>query len=178
MHYSKSSLSAIESITNKMHKMGVASHADLIGVPEREIQKFENKLGRALPEIYRLYLATFGRSAGFLSPWLAFYFDDLSEIEQQFKTCNARANPPVELPSTILLIANCEDIFDGIDLAEENPKVLRWDFATKRKNLGSTAAEDLESYFQALIKNSDSLTIPDDFLSDDEAIYKEDLINF
>jgi hypothetical protein len=109
-----------------MQEHQVARHQDLVGVSASEINQMQQRLGIQFPTSYTLFLKSFGRSAGILSPWKAIYFDDLTEIREEFNERLAYLNPPFEVPSETLVIAQAEDIFDYLFCdGHEDPPVYR-----------------------------------------------------
>lgn len=167
-----------DQITQKMQKRGIAAHGDLVGVCDKEIAQLESELNISLPASYRHFMRSMGRSAGFLSPWMALYFDDLKEIQQQFQQLNAQLSNPLQLTQSTLLIAQCEHYFDAIDCNQSDPEILRMDLSDNTGKQAQVIAESFVQYLDILIDNSDSLSVPSDFFSKDDELFEEDIINF
>ena len=168
----------LQNIFDLMDKKGVASASDLVGVGLQEIADMEAYFALAFPQSYREFLMTAGRSAGFLSPWMAFYFDDLKEIHSQFETLNRQRETPIELPENALLIASCESVFDYIVCADtDNPAVYRFDLFTEPKPRTKRVAANYVSYLKKLVESSDSIGIPEDFF-EDGVEFLDDVINY
>lgn len=106
----------IDAAIGKMQELGVATGAELVGVPAREILALEQQWSLRLPRAYRDFLLRCGRSAGYLSPWTALYFDDLKEIRDAYacQWCQraSPATPALPSPDTALFIAYDHLTFD------------------------------------------------------------------
>lgn len=169
----------ITEITQLMASLGVAKSVDLIGVTEKEIQSLEDCLGASLPLSYREFLRHMGRSAGYLSPWMAIYFDDLKEIREQFDLLNATLATPAALPSHALIIANWESVFDFLVCNGNNdPAVLRIDLCHEGGPHLKSYAPSYSEYLNNLVRSANTQEIPNDLLEDDEQTYAEDIISF
>lgn len=163
-----------------MAQLNVAQRADLVGVSEPEIQALESHFGLRFPRAYRDYLLTFGRSAGYLSPWMAFYFDDLKEIRDQFDLLNIAHNNPAKLPERSLLIANWESVFDFILCdGEDDPSVYRLDLFTDGGASSRRYAASFAEYLEKVVRSTDSGSLPQDFFeqhAEEELV--DDLIKY
>lgn len=163
----------ISQITQRMFALGVAKEGDLIGVAMQEVLDLEQRLGLALPHNYKQFLLAMGRSAGFLSPWMAIYYDDLQEIREQFDYLNATLATPATLPANALIIANWESVFDFMVCTNEDPEIMRVDLCNKSGPRMKTYASSYSAYLDNLINNSDPQEIPADLLEDQEAYTQE-----
>lgn len=173
-------MSNIQKCVNLMAQLNVAQPRDLVGVSEQEIQTLESHFGLRFPRVYRDYLLTFGRSAGFLSPWMAFYFDDLKEIRDQFDLLNIAHNSPVKLPERSLLIANWESVFDFILCdAEDDPTVFRLDLFNDGGVSSRQYAPSFGKYLEKVVQSTESGGLPQDFFDQQmEESLLEDLIKY
>lgn len=175
-------MSQLPSIVQLMERKGIAHRRDLVGVPDAEIRRLEAHLGLRFPDVYREYLLTFGRSAGFLTPWMAIYFDDLKEIRDLFDQFNAtkhvESNFGFLLPADALLIANCESVFDFLICHKAaNPPVIRVDFSSEIVRPKPIAAS-FTTYLEYLVNSSDTTGFPDEVYDDAELDLQDDIINF
>lgn len=149
-----------------MEERGVASNQDLVGVSEQEIQTLEQHFGVEFPKAYRQYLSSFGRSAGYLSPWMAIYFDDLKEIRETFELY-VEQGFSFKLPAGALIIANFENTFDFfICKGSHDPAVYRVDFRQENPS-AKKFAPSFSYYLDNLVKISDTSTLPEDLFGDD-----------
>ncbi|MBC6907228.1 SMI1/KNR4 family protein [Saccharophagus sp. K07] len=169
----------VSHLTRLMENRGVARKSELIGVSDAEIQSLENHFSLTFPASYREFLRSFGRSAGFLSPWMAIYFDDLKEIREQFDCLVAAGNLKFHLPENALLIANWESVFDFIVCNETaDPPVYRIDiYQTDRANL-RIYAESYSEYLQNMIETADASALPSDFFEDETVEALNDTIHY
>lgn len=160
-----------------MEEQGVATSKDLVGVSDAEIKKLEQYFGLNFPKAYRQYLKSFGRSAGFLSPWMAIYYDDLKEIRETFELYLAQGLS-YKLPANSLLIANFENTFDFINCkGAHDPAVYRVDFR-EEKPRAVKFAPSYSVYLENLVKSSNETSIPNEILEYDEYEVLDDLMNF
>jgi hypothetical protein len=160
----------VSHLANLMESRGVARKSDLVGVSEAEIRELEKHFGLSFPRTYRQFLHNFGRSAGFLSPWMAIYFDDLKEIREQFDCLIAADRHPFVLPKNALLIANWESVFDYLICdANDDPEVRRIDLYQADVEQGRIYAKSYSAYLENLINTADTDSLPSD-LYDDEAL--------
>lgn len=170
----------ISELTQLMASLGVASSGDLVGVTEQDIRSLEDHFGLALPQSYQQFLSHMGRSAGYLSPWMAIYFDDLKEIREQFDLLNATLNEPASLPAKALVIANWESVFDFIicDKAED-PEVFRIDLCQDSGRSAKSYAPSYSEYVTNLARNANTNEIPSDLLEEVSAeAFAEDTISY
>lgn len=171
----------IAELTQQLASLGVAQQKDLVGVAPSSIQALEAHFGVQLPQAYHTFLLKMGRSAGYLSPWMAIYFDDLKEIREQFDFLNATLEKPITLPPNAFIIANWESVFDYFICGEQNdPAVFRVDLCknipSRDHNLYATSYSD---YLNNLVQNANNNEIPTDLLEDGSAdLLTEDVINF
>lgn len=166
-------------LTCLMENRGVAHKSDLIGVSDAEIQLLEAHFGVTFPNTYRQFLAGFGRSAGFLSPWMAIYFDDLKEIREQFDCLIAADNRPVALPAKAVLIGNWESVFDFIVCdGVEDPAVYRIDLYQSDRANYRIYAKTYSAYLENLVKTADTHALPSDFFDDEALTELDDTIQF
>ena len=120
----------IDAAIAKMQELGIATRAELVGVPNAEILALENQWSIKVPRAYRQFLLRCGRSAGYLSPWAALYFDDLKEIrdayECQWSQRASPATPTLPTPGHCLFIAHHEQTFDYLNPGRSaDPEVWR-----------------------------------------------------
>lgn len=170
----------IQQCVTLMAELKVAESCDLVGVSEQEVTSLEAYFGLRFPEAYRQYLLTFGRSAGYLSPWMAFYFDDLKEIRDQFDLLNIAQNNPVTLPEKNLLIANWESIFDFLVCdGQDNPPVFRVDLFDDGGASCRCYAPSFSEYLEKVVRSTDHGGLPQDFFDRqfDESM-ADDLIKY
>ncbi len=175
-------MSELSSIIQLMEQKGIAHRRDLVGVPDAEIRHLEAYFEIRFPEVYRDYLLTFGRSAGFLTPWMAIYFDDLKEIRDLFDQFNAtkhvESNFGFLLPADALLVANCESVFDLVICHKAaNPPVIRVDFSSDIVKPKPIAAS-FTAYLEYLVNSSDVTGFPDEAFDETELGLQDDIINF
>lgn len=158
----------VSHLTCLMEKRGVADKSELVGVSDTEIQSLENYFGLTFPACYHQFLRSFGRSAGFLSPWMAIYFDDLKEIRDQFDGLVAASDLSFNLPANALLIANWESVFDFLVCdGSDDPPVYRIDlYQVDRSNL-RTYSSRYSEYLENLIQTTDTNALPSDFFEDE-----------
>jgi hypothetical protein len=157
----------IPQYTDLLTSLGLAQRSDLVGVPAADIQAFEQQYGLNLPQSYRLFLLHMGRSAGYLCPWMAFYFDDLSEIKEHFELLNAEQRNPVILPPQSLLIAHREAVFDYFVCAgKDDPEVYRIDLYSNCPSAAHRYASSFSQYLVKLAKSAESEEIPTDLLEE------------
>lgn len=169
----------ITEITQLMASLGVAKSSDLIGVTEKDIQSLEEYLGAPVPLSYQEFLRHMGRSAGYLSPWMAIYFDDLKEIREQFDLLNATLATPATLPPYALIIANWESVFDFfICNGNNDPEILRIDLCHESGPHQKSYAPSYSQYLENLVRSANTQEIPNDLLEDDEQTYAEDIISY
>ncbi len=171
----------VKKLTCLMAKKGIAQSSELIGVSLKEAGKLENYFGVRFPSAYTAFLTHFGRSAGFLSPWMAIYFDDLKEIKESFELHNSQSKHPFSLPERALLIANGENVFDFILCNEsDDPSVYRVDFGgdTNKSVIAVLYAKSYSAYLEALIDSSDDALFPDDLRVDEALLPSEDTIDY
>lgn len=158
----------VSHLTCLMENRGVAHKSELVGVCDTEIQSMEKYFGLTFPACYRQFLRSFGRSAGFLSPWMAIYFDDLKEIRDQFECLAAASALSFQLPPNSLLIGNWESVFDFLVCQnDDDPPVYRIDlYQTERSNLRIYSPHYSE-YLENLINTTDPNALPGDFFEDE-----------
>lgn len=166
-------------LTELMETRGVARKSDLVGVSEAEILELEKHFGLVFPKVYRQFLRNFGRSAGFLSPWMAIYFDDLKEIREQFDCLIAADRHPFVLPEKALLIGNWESVFDYL-LCDGNPDpaVHRIDLYQTDQTAGRVYAKTYSAYLENLIKTADTQSLPNDLFDDETLSELDDSIHY
>jgi hypothetical protein len=169
----------VSHLTCLMENRGVAHKSELVGVSDTEIQSLEIYFGLAFPACYRQFLRSFGRSAGFLSPWMAIYFDDLKEIRDQFDCLAAASALPFNLPPGTLLIANWESVFDFLICDNsDDPPVYRIDlYQTDRSNL-RTYSPCYSEYLENLINTTDTNALPSDLFEDEVLDHVGDTIHY
>lgn len=175
-------MSELRNIIQLMERKGIANRRDLVGVPDAEIRSLEAHLELRFPEVYREYLLTFGRSAGFLTPWMAIYFDDLKEVRDLFDQFNAtkelESGFGFLLPADALLVANCESVFDFLVCHKAaDPPVIRVDFSSEIVRPKPIAAT-FTAYLEYLVNSSDTTGFPDEPFDDAEVELQDDIINF
>ncbi len=176
-HAKDVSVIAISKIIRLMEEKGVATTNDLVGVSEQEIQVLEEYFQLAFPKSYRQFLTAFGRSAGFLSPWVAIYYDDLKEIRDTFDLYLAQGLE-YQLPDGALIIANIENTFDFIQCkGDHDPSVYRVDFRDEPP-LSKRLSVSFSDYLEHLVNTSDARALPQDFFDDDMDDNVNDLINY
>lgn len=170
----------INEITQLMASLGVATGADLVGVTEKDVQSLETYFGLQLPASYRDFLLHMGRSAGYLSPWMAIYFDDLKEIREQFDLLNATLATPIMLPANALIIANWESVFDFMVCTErDDPQVLRVDLCHESGPCIKNYSPSYTEYLTNLVRSANTQEIPSDLLEDNaEQVFAEDTISY
>lgn len=157
----------ISELTQIMASVGIASNSDLVGVTEQEIRALEGHFGVKLPQSYQAFLSHMGRSAGYLSPWMAIYFDDLKEIREQFDLLNATLTTPATLPSHALIIANWESVFDFIVCgASDDPEVYRLDLCHEGIPNAKCYAPAYSEYLLNMARSANINEIPSDLLED------------
>lgn len=165
----------VSHLTCLMENRGVAHKSELVGVRDTEIQSLEKFFGLTFPSSYRQFLRSFGRSAGFLSPWMAIYFDDLKEIRDQFDCLVAADALPFNLPAKTLLIANWESVFDFIVCdGRDDPPVYRIDLYKADRSQFRVYAKSYSEYLENLIATTDTNALPGDFFEEQEAL---DILN-
>ncbi len=176
-HTQDVSVIAISKIIRLMEEKGVATAKDLVGVSEQEVQVLEEYFQLAFPKSYRQFLMAFGRSAGFLSPWMAIYYDDLKEIRDTFDLYLAQGLE-YQLPEDALIIANVENTFDFL-LCKGNhdPSVYRVDFRDEPP-LSKRFAVSFSDYLENLVNTSDAGALPQDVFDDDSDDIVNDLMNY
>lgn len=169
----------IEKVSCLMHDLGVAQKQDLIGVSDCQITELEAFFDLRFPTAYRKYLLAFGRSAGYLSPWLAIYFDDLKEIREQFELLNITHNNAARLPQDTLLIANWESVFDYLICdGAEDPIVYRLDLCGAQGPSSRRYASCFSEYLEKLVRSTDTAGLPQDFFEEQSDEGHEDLIRY
>lgn len=147
----------LERFVRLMEERDVAKSSDLVGVSEREISLMETRLKVVFPAAYRQYLLRFGRSAGFLSTWMAIYFDDLEEIRDAFDALNSEYINAIVLPQNALLISNLDSVFDYIFCGDTaDPEVFRIDMRGEDGAYCEKYAESFSAYIERLILNADA----------------------
>jgi hypothetical protein len=165
----------VSHLTCLMENRGVADKSELVGVSDTEIRSLENYFGLTFPSSYRQFLRSFGRSAGFLSPWMAIYFDDLKEIRDQFDCLVAADALPCNLPAKTLLIANWESVFDFIVCdGRDDPPVYRVDLYKSDRSQFRVYSKSYSAYLENLITTTDTNALPSDLFEEQEAL---DLLN-
>jgi hypothetical protein len=165
----------VSHLTRLMEHRGVAQKSELVGVSDEEIRSLELYFGLTFPSSYREFLRSFGRSAGFLSPWMAIYFDDLKEIRDQFECLVAADGLRFSLPAKTLLIANWESVFDFIVCTDQdNPQVYRLDLYQTDSSHFRVYAKSFGEYLENLIATTDTNALPSDFFEEHEAL---DILN-
>ncbi len=168
---------AIKKVIRLMAAKGIATQVDLVGVNERDIQSLEAHFNVALPETYRQYLRQFGRSAGFLLPWLAIYYDDLKEIREMYDLC-IEQGIAFRLPAKAFIVGSFDSTFDFFVCNDSHdPAVYRVDFRQKSPK-AEKYAPSFAKYLELLVKNSESDSIPSDFLADREDESFDDVISY
>lgn len=169
----------VSHLTCLMEHRGVAKKSELVGVADSAIRTLENYFGLTFPASYREFLRSFGRSAGFLSPWMAIYFDDLKEIRDQFDCLVAANDLPFNLPAQTLLIANWESVFDFVVCdGRDDPPVYRIDlYQTDRSNF-RVYSKSYSEYLENLIKTADTNALPSDFFEDEALDTLNDTIHY
>lgn len=169
----------VSQLTNLMENRGVAHKSDLVGVSEAEILDLEKHFALVFPRAYRQFLRNFGRSAGFLSPWMAIYFDDLKEIRDQFDCLLAADNHPFTLPEKALLIGNWESVFDYLLCdGRDDPEVYRIDLYQAELLHGRVYARSYSAYLENLVKTADTHSLPADLLEDEFLGLADDTIHY
>lgn len=164
-------------VIESMQTKGIANRSELIGVSQLERKALEQYFGLNFPEWYREFLHQFGRSAGFLSPWRAMYFDDLKEIKESFKEQARTLARAIQLPPKTLLIAQLESVFDFIVCnGHANPKVYRVDL--NRPAQIYVQANSFGEYLVNLVNDANNGVIIDESFNDDSYWPKEDVIRF
>lgn len=167
----------IQKIIRLMDERGLATAKDLVGVGDDEIQQLERCFQLEFPKAYRQFLRSFGRSAGFLSPWVAIYFDDLKEIKETFALYLAQGLK-YRLPSQALLIANFENTFDFLLCqGAHDPAVYRVDFREEAPT-AKKFAPSFSAYLESLVVHSDQTSLPQELLEYEEYEVLDDLMNF
>ena len=145
----------------------VAGPRDLVGVCAQEIQSLQRRLGVIFPVSYSQFLQTCGRSAGLLSPWVAFYFDDLLEIRDEFNERLAALDAPFDMPSNALVFAQADNIFDYLFCdGSEDPPVYRLNFLADSPSC-ECCAPAFSVYLEALVVASDREQWLDDLVEDE-----------
>lgn len=169
----------VSQLTNLMENRGVAHKSDLVGVSEAEMGELEKHFGLTFPRTYRQFLRSFGRSAGFLSPWMAIYFDDLKEIREQFDCLIAADRHPFILPERALLIGNWESIFDYLVCdGSDDPEVHRIDLYQAELVYGRVYAKSYSAYLENLIKTADTQALPSDVFDEEILGVLDDSIHY
>jgi hypothetical protein len=147
----------IEQMLRLMEEHDVARHSDLVGVSPREIRQLEQRFGLEFPAAYQQFLLTCGRSAGYLSTWMAIYFDDLLEIREEFERITAEHFPDITLPPEALLIAHWDCRFDWIICdGSDDPPVYRMDLQLDSGAYCQACASTFSAYIEALIRNNEA----------------------
>lgn len=168
---------SIQKVVRLMEASAVATAGDLVGVNESEIKQLEQQLHLTFPKVYRQYLITFGRSAGYLSPWMAIYFDDLKEIRETFDLYQAQGFD-FELPAKALLIANFENTFDFIVCdGSHDPEVYRVDFRCDQPS-AIAYKKHFSGYLESLVTSDNNHAIPQELLDYEALEVMDDLINY
>lgn len=162
-----------------MDQHGIAKPEDLVGVPDEEILNLERHFDLTFPTTYRQFLARFGRSAGYLSPWMAIYYDDLKEIREQYELM-AETNPgSPDLPAQALIIGNWESIFDFIVCDQgEDPEVYRIELCDTNNSTCRCYSASYSSYLENMVKTADTTSISGDFFEQEIDALAEDIITF
>lgn len=151
----------IQKIVHILAQQGLAGPRDLVGVSEPEIRALEAFFDVSLPGAYRLFLSQFGRSAGFLSPWVAMYFDDLKEIRETFDGLVAKG-VKFELPKQAFIIANFDSTFDFFVCGNHhNPEVHRVNLRCQHPYT-KTYATSFTAWLETVALTSKAIKIPDD----------------
>lgn len=145
----------VQRLKHMMQTHQVANPPDLVGVCAEEIARLQERLGLIFPASYQQFLLTCGRSAGLLSPWVAFYFDDLVEIREEFNERLGELIDPFEVPANALVFAQADAIFDYFFCdGSEDPPVFRLNFQTQNPSCERCAAS-FSAYLEALVLASD-----------------------
>lgn len=169
----------VQKLVNLMIEKGLAKSSELIGVSSQEMQSLEHFFSLEFPFAYRLFLSHFGRSAGFLSPWMAIYYDDLKEIRENFDNLNRNRLIKFSLPKAALLIANCESTFDFLLCDEgEDPSVYRLELGGQGDIKAQLYAQCFSSYLENLILTSEHGEMPEELILDDGFIPLDDVIHY
>lgn len=156
---------------------GIARRSELVGVSQTELQALEEFFGLVFPKAYRNYLRQFGRSAGYLSPWMAIYFDDLKEIKESFLEQSAALRNPLRLPAKSLLIAQRESVFDLILCkGHSDPVVFRLNLAQPK--VIRRVANSFSQYLHNMITSAAADSGVEEFATDDYLLPAEDRIRF
>lgn len=168
----------IPELIQLMSDLGVAQSRDLVGVSEQEIAALEKHFGIKLPQSYHLFLRNMGRSAGYLSPWMAIYFDDLKEIREQFDLLNATLAAPVTLPGRSVVIANWESVFDYMVCAgNDDPAVTRVELCNSDGPREKIYAASYSEYLGNLVRSATISEIPSDLLENSSSLdFSDDAI--
>lgn len=168
----------LERIVRLMEERDIAKSSDLVGVSEREIGRMEAQLDIHFPAAYRQYLLRFGRSAGFLSTWMAIYFDDLEEIREAFEQLNREYVEAIVLPRNALLISNLDSVFDYLFCdGSADPEVFRIDMRGDNGAFCEKYAESFSAYIERLILNADAEKLHGDSdFADFEACRDDDIL--
>ncbi|RYZ81552.1 MAG: SMI1/KNR4 family protein [Moraxellaceae bacterium] len=157
----------VDNFMQLMQVHQVATPRDLVGVCAQEIQKLQQRLGVVFPASYSQFLQTCGRSAGLLSPWVAFYFDDLIEIREEFDERLAALADPFEVPANALVFAQADDVFDYLFCDDsEDPPVYRLNFLADSPSC-ECCALTFSAYLEALVVASDREQWLDDLVEDE-----------
>ena len=168
---------AIQKIIRLMEEREIAQAKDLVGVSDEEINLLETHFNLELPATYRQFLKQFGRSAGFLSPWVAIYYDDLKEIREMFDLSLAQGLE-FRLPAKAFVVANFESTFDFILCkGAHDPEVFRVDF---RQEIPTSKkfAPSFSEYLEYIVKCSEDNTIPQDLYDESLNDGFEGLMNY
>lgn len=165
-------------VTQRMAALGVAKEGELVGVTEHEVRSLEERSGLTLPRAYKLFLLSMGRSAGYLSPWMAIYYDDLKEIREQFDCLNATLSTPAVLPANSLIIANWESVFDFMVCVGDDPAVMRVDLCHETGPQIKVYARSYSAYLNNLVSSANAQEIPSDLLESEPEPYAEDIISY
>lgn len=145
----------VQRLKHMMQTHQVASPPDLVGVCAEEIARLQTRLGLVFPASYQQFLLTCGRSAGLLSPWVAFYFDDLVEIREEFNERLSELIDPFDVPANALVFAQADAIFDYFFCdGSEDPPVYRLNFQTENPSC-ERCAMSFSAYLEALVLASD-----------------------
>lgn len=166
----------IQKLIALMVERGVAKEAELVGMPNNDIQFLEKQLNLTFPQTYVQFLQNFGHSAGYLSPWMAIYFDDLKKIRSQYELLCATQSKSHKLEANVLIIGNWESIFDYIICdGQPDPVVYRLDLYNLDASNPREYTKNYSEYLQNMVESADSASIPYDFFGDVDALINEEV---
>lgn len=157
----------INKLVNLMEQRNIAEREDITGIDSADIQELEHYFGLSFPATYVQFLQHFGHSAGYLSPWMTIYFNDLKSMRTQFELLLATQTEETTLPQNALIIGNWESIFDYIICGNNpDPMVYRLDLFNHNTHQTQQYADSYSSYLKNMIESADTSSIPSDFFDD------------